>query len=174
MRRGDRPWTDDEHATLVRLAAQGWSAGQIATKLHRERNAIVGRAWRSGIQLFSNRPEMIARIKARTEPPVIQIGRPRQRPTATTVKRAILNRALRAPDKPIPVLRVVDSPDPRPWSQGHYRRDCAWPVSGEGADMMACCAPTHGDVYCKSHKAIATKSTESPAELVRSLRRYVG
>lgn len=44
-------WTDEKHAALVRLAAEGLSASEIGARIGMTRNAVIGRCWRKGVAL---------------------------------------------------------------------------------------------------------------------------
>jgi hypothetical protein len=41
----------------------------------------------------------------------------------------------------------------RVWTERAFAQ-CAFPVAGEGADTLSCCAPTGGKVYCPAHRKI--------------------
>jgi hypothetical protein len=49
-----KAWGEDDDASLRALASEGLSAGQIAVKLDRSRNAVCGRAWRLEINLHGS------------------------------------------------------------------------------------------------------------------------
>lgn len=50
-RKEHRPWTDEEAGVLRNWAAAGWNARAIAEQLQRDRNSVIGKAFREGIEL---------------------------------------------------------------------------------------------------------------------------
>lgn len=44
-------WSPEDTNRLRELADLGWSARRIGKALNKTRNAVIGRAWRMGIQL---------------------------------------------------------------------------------------------------------------------------
>jgi GcrA cell cycle regulator len=51
------------------------------------------------------------------------------------------------------VASTVDSPAPRDFMTRHFG-ECAYPVSGEGADTLSCCNPALKSGYCAGHHSI--------------------
>lgn len=47
-------WTDDKVGKLTRLAADRWSASQIAAEIGVSRNSVIGKAHRLGVQINSS------------------------------------------------------------------------------------------------------------------------
>ena len=99
------------------------------------------------------------------------------RPAATrqsTAKRVVSIYAAASTPAPKPAPRIEDATQARPWLSLE-RGECAWIVSGEGADAMVCCKRVKpGKPYCPTHAARAA-SPNQPAkvkDLARSLRRY--
>ena len=42
-------WTDEQQAALEEMAREGYSAGMVARKTGKSRNAVIGRAGREGV-----------------------------------------------------------------------------------------------------------------------------
>lgn len=61
---------------------------------------------------------------------------------------------------------------PIPWTERAFGQ-CAWPVGGEGADMLSCGFACGQDVYCPDHVAIR-RGVGSPSErrAAETLQRY--
>lgn len=56
---GKTTWTDEQHARLVELAAEQMPTRQIASQLGITRNAVIGRARRTGVKLADPPPRRV-------------------------------------------------------------------------------------------------------------------
>lgn len=74
-------WSDGDQATLRRMAGQGFSAAEIARTLGKTRNAVAGRAHRTGVRLEGGRASSDCRLPGK--------GKPVARPAARAAKRAV-------------------------------------------------------------------------------------
>ena len=127
---------------IKKLWTEGRSAGEIGDQIGVSRNAVIGKIHRSGLTKASRQvPKLTAEsTKPKVEPP-----------------RKILN----PPKQAAPPEPVVQGPQGGiSLAQLRYRRTCAFPVSGIGADLRYCGSGTNGTPYCKScSKKMYVKST---------------
>lgn len=139
-------WTDTAVAELRRLNADGLSASQVGKRLGCSRNAVIGKLHRIGIR--SERPA--------SRPRVIKTC-----PEPTTY---------------VPPLHVSTyPPKPEGGRSGPPktlidlgRTDCRFPISGEGADTLFCCAwRPEGKTYCDAHAKVAFKRHLTPEQHAR-------
>lgn len=70
-----RVWGNEDDANLRKLARSGLSAGQIAVKLERTRNAVCGRAWRLNIHLHGTSEGKPRVQKVKLKPRVMAVKR---------------------------------------------------------------------------------------------------
>jgi GcrA cell cycle regulator len=134
------PWSDEEIEALTRLYKDGLSAAQIAPKLGKTRNAIIGKIHR----LFNpseRRPRPVAK------------GRKRDRIPKTE---------RRGPSKPLPSQRTVNLPKEEPSAEKPPMlnlplldlewKHCRWPTEGEGITQLFCGRDKQpGRSYCRWH-----------------------
>ena len=174
-------WTDERTAELKRLWIEGKSAAEVAKALGGgvTRCAAIGKAHRLGLTASSGEVRQAASaLKAKTPKPVRSAPPAAPRPAPASARGPLyINQGAvreRATDIPTPKLKTVqtDTP-PRHWLT-RLLGECAWPVSGEGASTLSCCAPTNGATYCAAHAALmhvrGRGSWASMAELARSVR----
>jgi GcrA cell cycle regulator len=142
-------WTDARIAQLVRLWAEGVSAGGIAEILGDvSRSAVLGKLHR--MKLLGSRAE--ASAPRRYDGPVM--GASRRAPIA-----AVIPSAAAPPDPPrSPWREAAFEPlpgvAPRPWLMRAVG-ECAFPVGGESDAALSCCAPTtRRSAYCAAHHRI--------------------
>jgi hypothetical protein len=145
-------WTPESIETLRGLAAQQFTASEIAAKLSLTRSAIIGKMRREGIAFQSGRA-----------------GRPRKnqwkRPNrggVSTEARRILRSAVtgfdRPPTQPIEKFKPRAAKDVKPLlvsfgdlASGH----CRWPY-GDKPPFLFCGCLTGGDrPYCTGHSKLA-------------------
>lgn len=167
---GSNSWPVEHSNMLADLWREGHSARLCADKINRAfatkytRSAALGKLNRMG--LLGTRPEASAPRRL-AEGKIIKSGRknPSQRPVRTTVLRP--PRPPRAEPKPPP---LVDASAAKPWLERKFG-ECAYPISGEGADTFSCCQPADPHGYCKAHaQAMFLPWTEKPERLVRMAR----
>jgi len=139
-------WPKERAEELRRLYLSGLSASQIAARLGGvSRNAVIGKALRMGlVSPYGRRasapgktPRQIATAEAtgavqRIKSGSIYNGDPRKSPAR--------------------VAPVADVTGAKPWTE-RKTGECAFPVGGEGADTLSCCAPSGGGTYCAAHMA---------------------
>lgn len=151
-------WAPEHDAKLTTLRDQGHSASEIAAAILLEfgvrysRNAVLGRAHRLGLPQIPNvlrrsrgnvrRPRS---IKPKVERAAKSIAAPRGRAAP---------RITCAPEKAkLSVVLVIDASKARPWTERRFGQ-CAYPISGEGADTFSCCQPAGDRGYCGGHAAV--------------------
>jgi GcrA cell cycle regulator len=154
MDRSSNKFTDWNHMLvelIKKLWIEGRSAGEIGAQIGVSRNAVIGKIHRSGLNKNSRQvPKLAAELPKTTVEPVRKM---------TTVEpvRKILN----PPKQAAPPEPVVQGPQGGiSLAQLRYRRTCAFPISGIGADLRYCGSGTNGTPYCKScSKKMYVKST---------------
>ncbi len=133
---------------LKKLHAEGYSNSQIAAALGGlTRNAVIGKAHRLGLKrVGASAPSVTAPYPKREAPKGQRRGAPQLRSIRWADEPAI-------PSKPLPVASGdVLSPNAAPWTERDPGQ-CAYPVSGQGADTVSCCNPAEGE-YCAGHRRI--------------------
>lgn len=143
-------WTDKDDARLRELVDENLSYAEIGALMGRNKNQCIGRAHRLGIQ----------------------------REVRATHKKTIAKAVAKAVDKlfsPKPAPAQDNNPQPRfeqPEASttafgvprtlmGLQAYHCRWPVSGERADTLFCCAKRESltSPYCENHRLIAWRPT---------------
>lgn len=165
-------WTDDRVESLKKLWQDGLSASQIAKQLGGvTRNAVIGKVHRLGL---SGRA-----TPSKPSRPVFKAPRP-QRPAAAapSAPRRIAEPAHR--QDPQPVVRYVDEAPGTATVLTLGAHMCKWPIGDPSTDGFTFCGRRNsGDgPYCVEHAQVAYqppqgKKKSGPAELARSLRRYI-
>lgn len=177
-------WTDDRVANLKTLWADGLSCEQIARRLGGglSRNAVIGKAGRLNLPPRSGLARKLAQEIAGRAP---ARQTPSRRPPRTSPAVVVVAR-----DGPAaaPVVRIsiagAVSDSLRLTIGDPSFRACRWPIEGDGADTVFCCAPRReGRIYCDAHHDTAHSAPRPPVvnrpgadpaqTLLRSLRRYV-
>lgn len=163
-------WTDTRIAQLERLWSEGVSAAGIAEALGDiSRSAVLGKLHR--LRLLRSR-------KAASAPRRYD-GPAGPRPADVAAVRPALPapRARAMPPEPPrspwreAAFEALSGTVPRPWLSREFG-ECAFPVGGEGGDLVSCCAPTRPrSGYCAAHHAIAFKPV-SPAARAAEQRRW--
>jgi len=152
-------WTDERVALLTKLWGEGLSGSQIAKKLGGlTRSAVIGKVHRLKLP-GRERPAAPARVK---RPPM---SRARQ----SDAGRAVATTKLRPLQPPAPPV-VVTAEHAKPWTERRFG-ECAYPIAGEGADTVSCCAPTE-KTYCKAHSAAMFAPSKANETLKRSADRF--
>lgn len=173
-------WTPDRVEIAKRLWREGLSAAQIAKQLGGvSRCAVIGKLHREGAAQRSlpSKPARIAaglmspdgRKRGRSAKPK---AAPKPRPNnflATNIARKAITPV--GPD-PIPAPLVFDATMAKPWTERKFG-ECAYPISGEGADTFSCCQPT-GGTYCKAHQRIMFDRRPQTLAKSKSMQRWAG
>lgn len=171
MNDGTGFWTDERVDTLRVMWVRGDSGGMIAKAMGGiSRNAVVGKAHRLGLSAM--RP---GRDRAKDQAMMERIVAAKRKPRKTAPTPEARGRADDGRMQGLePVLTPSVADEARPWITRRFG-ECAWPVSGDGADVMSCCATVQaGMPYCPDHVARAYyPSKTSPKELARSVRRFL-
>jgi len=138
-------WSDEDHATMLRLWTDGFSARYIGDLIGRTRNAVLGYIHRRNINKGIRRAPLAPKVRAPKE-----LGSNRIR----------LSQVPKTKPQPKDGLTVLALPTvqreytgARPWIT-RQAFECKFPVSGAGADTFSCCKPTrllYG--YCEEHEA---------------------
>jgi GcrA cell cycle regulator len=143
-------WTDDKVKLLATLFTEGWSRGQIATKLGVTKNAICGKIDRLGVNLqnFVTGSSGLERPPRTYEPQ--RVGRPEKQD----------RQAWRPSARPIAETAVADedpSPPPIPPTGPIVLMDlrydsCRWPIN-DGNPFLFCGKPRReNSPYCEEHR----------------------
>lgn len=158
-------WTDEgKDAVRVR-----WEDGKSATEIYRElglrtRNQVISIVHRMGMT-HSNQasrpvsePMSLALYRSDKEAGIVRLPVPRKPPTPHRVTPARVM-APRSPPIPLPVIEPAPpGENPRHWKT-RTLMECAFPVGGDGADLISCCDPVivnkKGELtpYCTAHHA---------------------
>jgi hypothetical protein len=190
----NRPWTDEEDATLERLwRREQLGHREIAVRLERSPSAITGRVWRNGWASPRGRAAWGAKDDAQLEQlwkrdglSYVQIGEAMGRTRNSVIGRvarkgwqtmgAIKESIPRAPVKrlrpssparprqPPPGPGPLQSPNAKPWTQ-RQPGECPFPVLPAGADTWSCCNPTFGFPYCRGHHVVMVSANQPPPKI---------
>jgi hypothetical protein len=164
----DSFWNDDNTALTIALWEGGQSASKIADrigaatknmvigKINRLRNAghafarqaaTAGTEERRRISRAGGQARAAA-AKARPKAP----RKPNNNLLAFNLARRAEIEAGKTVKSPKPPAAVEDATFAKPWTERRFG-ECAFPILGEGADTISCCAGTQGKTYCKAHAA---------------------
>jgi GcrA cell cycle regulator len=176
------PWTDEMDARLKQLRIDGMSYAEIGLTMKISRNAAVGRAHRlrgKGVAIAATVPPSYhIKREGRPKPPPTprpeRKAKPKAAPKPRVIRTAADNRGEGVwnpkGDGPCNAWRVVsddvwnplDGSTPVPLVFREARQ-CAWPVDGQGADLMACGEPVQtGSSYCGAHHRMAWIPLKTP------------
>jgi GcrA cell cycle regulator len=165
-------WTDARIAQLARLWAEGQSASKIAEALGGvSRSAVLGKLLR--LNLLGSRA--CASAPRRYEGPVegARAGE------AARLDAGIARAACLAAGPPSPprspwreaAFAPLRGAEPRPWLS-REAGECAFPVGGDGAELLSCCVPTRRrSAYCEAHHRVVFKAV-SPSARAAEQRRW--
>jgi GcrA cell cycle regulator len=177
-------WTDERVEILTTMWDEGASAGKIALKLGGvTRSAVLGKLNR--MKLLGTRPPQTGLInyrQAMRELAAIQrMSRPtrppkaaKRTPKAPVHASAVIRRAALPKGKHYEAVAplIVDASKAKPWLERRFG-ECAYPISGEGAETVSCCQPAETTGYCAAHGSVMfTKPPESAKRLERMAQRY--
>lgn len=165
-------WTDERVELLKKLWQDGLSASQIAKQLGGvTRNAVIGKVHRLGLSGRAT-PSKPARTVFKAPRPARPIS------AGPSAPRRIAEPLAMAPQQPTPVRYVDEAPGTATvLTLGAHM--CKWPIGDPSQDNFTFCGRRSGEgPYCQEHSQVAyqpaqTKKRSGPAELARSLRRYI-
>lgn len=157
---GSFDWNADAIEKLKRLWRDGLSCRAIGKDMGVTRNAIIGKVGRLGLPKRSKAVNQANQISGRRVFKRPHIAKPPSRARVPKLDAEAIARRVAMPTKAVD-LGALPGTHPRPWITRQFG-ECAWPVSGEGADTLSCCARTGGHVYCAGHLAI--RSPAPPAK----------
>lgn len=156
-------WTEERTAELIRLWTEGKSGTEIKNILGAvSRSAVIGKVHRLKLPKRPENDRALGRIngkiglaKQRREQ---QLARPKRATGRGSTNNALahnIHRKLKRRRDPAeahaPIL--LDVTNARPWIE-RKTGECAYPVGGQGADTLSCCAPCEGHTYCAGHRRI--------------------
>jgi GcrA cell cycle regulator len=154
-----RVWTDERVELLEKLWGEGLSCTQIARKMGGvTRNAIIGKVHRLGLprrRLKKVRGAGVARPTS-TQAPTHGFS---------TLRVSAQGKVFRVPPaRPLPPAPAIfDVTAAKPWTERAFG-ECAFPVSGEGADTLSCCRKVLEDArYCEEHFGLIYRP-QTPAQ----------
>ena len=143
------PWTTKMTVRMIELWQGGMSAAKIAKEIGIEtRNAVIGKVHRMGLQ--RNKPSKPTVIKVRVH------VRKAERLKTAGIKIVPIKPVIRAPKRIAKPPKSVTGSTPRLWTT-RKMGECAFPVSGDGAEVYSCCEPVHTTLkfpYCKEHMKV--------------------
>ena len=161
-------WTDARIAQLTRLWSQGVSAAGIAEALGDvSRSAVLGKLHR--LRLLRSRKAASAPRRFDGQTRAAAPVRPGAAVLAPSAARSVgpITPPITPPVPPrSPWREAAFEPlagtTPRPWLTREFG-ECAFPVGGDGDQLMSCCAPVKArSGYCPTHHAVAFRPV-SPA-----------
>lgn len=170
-------WTDERLGLAKALWADGHSASQIAKQLGGvTRNAVIGKLNRAGLQRApatapSRAPRTQAKVFGATK---VKLAKPRLKLAGNG---AVIEEAEARAARAIPfadAFTPLPGTTPQPFTERAFNQ-CAWPVGGESADTLSCCAPIHARSWCKGHFLLGTqpmKKHQTAKAYERGLRRW--
>ncbi|MBS0409795.1 MAG: hypothetical protein JSR86_07760 [Proteobacteria bacterium] len=143
-------WTAERDVAAQDLWRKGLSGREIARLVGApSHSAVIGRMWRLGTKRS-------AHVAAANHRVAMALGRATAKAGSEEWQRATA-RLMRPPGG----LKLVEAPlppqtpvlcEPRPWLS-RSENECAYPVAGEGDDVLSCCnTPVRGG-YCEGHRA---------------------
>jgi GcrA cell cycle regulator len=170
-------WTPEREHTLTTMWMSGSSGSEIALVLRVSRNAVIGKvrrlklAYRTPTEISHNMNRVRNGERAKGGAAAVRKARERSanpKPAKTPavkslpVASAIVRRASLAA-QPLPKERPFDVSHAKPWTVRKFG-ECAFPVSGEGADTLSCCLPAPEGSYCPAHRKLMTARPTSEAQ----------
>ena len=184
-------WTEERVELLKKLWQEGLSASQIAKQLGGvTRNAVIGKVHRLGLSGRAA-PSKPARPTFKAPRPARPVSATPSQPQRSTFKTPRAPRpaiaAAPAPRRAIEASMPAQLPSPALINEepgtatvltlGAHM--CKWPIGDPAMDNFTFCGRRSGDgPYCHEHSQVAyqpaqAKKRSGPAELARSLRRYI-
>jgi GcrA cell cycle regulator len=181
---GAAGWTDEKVERLKILWADGYSASQIARELGVTRNAVLGKAHRSGlsnggvVRAKPAAPTRAARAKPsptpRGRPPRLEVVRPAR--IGVAGNGAAFDRGEDRPPREVARVRVEGPGLATPLTIGAHM--CRWPIGEPGQEDFTYCGRHAERTFCADHASDAYKPLKAGQprtvnELARSLRRFL-
>lgn len=170
------PWTEARVAILRKMWEDGSSGREIALALRTTRNSAIAKANRLGLTRRDASVMVVNMARARhgwkTGAGAVTKARERsakrdpdkQRPVKSLPVASAIVRRASLPAQPLPKDLPFDHTKARPWLTRAFG-ECAYPVSGEGADTLSCCLPTGGPAaYCAAHRKLMMARPMSEAQ----------
>lgn len=163
-------WTEERIAELLRLAADGLSAGLIAKEFGTTRNAIIGKLHRLGVYKGRANPRGEKRIvrETRDSSQARKIARARKdqerkiahTATSTWGRRAVIARAIALGElEPCEATDLPPEPNrPVISLQNLHSHHCRWPIGDPSSPDFGFCGEAIRDEsvpYCTPHCRIA-------------------
>jgi GcrA cell cycle regulator len=173
-------WTDERIERLTALWAEGKSASEIATAMGgTSRAAVIGKARRIALPMRGK--AVVTELMHRMRHPGRKLGAGAlQKAREAKPKPEKVRRVIHAPSvisktrlKPMPPNKdgkLIDVTKAKVWTERKFG-ECAYPVSGEGAEMLSCCMATEGATYCAGHARIMFVPAQRRAATEPSRRR---
>ncbi len=150
-------WTDADDARLRELIAENLSYAAIGALIGRNKNQCIGRAHRIGIHNRDTKPISVRKVKKDVAKAVTKLFPPKPAPESQKPELAQDNRPPARYEQPEASTTPFGIPRTLIGLQPHH---CRWPVSGERAETLFCCAQREGlGPYCTEHRLIAWRPT---------------
>lgn len=169
-------WTPERIALLTTLWTAGRSGSEVAVILGgTSRCAVVAKVHRLGLpgRERASSPASTKNIGrggaaavAKAKAAIPELHKERRIIHAPTAISAVRMR----PMPPLPIAPPCDVTLAKVWTERRFG-ECAFPVSGEGADTLSCCQPSGPRGYCGVHRALMYTPGRSPHDTARNARR---
>jgi GcrA cell cycle regulator len=155
-------WSEDQIAKLVKMWDLGASAASCAKQLGVTRNAVIGKIHRLRNGGYAFNRQKMNPVQAALSRPPRKPRLPRERLNEDNAMLARVRAAAKAAkaakaepkkvrDIPEAVPVIIDASFAKPWLERSFG-ECAYPIGGDGADTVSCCAPNQlGSSYCAGH-----------------------
>lgn len=143
-------WSEQDDARLRELIAENLSYAEIGALMGRNKNSCIGRAHRLHIQreVRATHKKTVAKAVAKA---VEALFPPQPAPAQDNTPQPLYEQP-EASTTPFGVPRTL---------MGLQAHHCRWPVSGERAETLFCCAKREGlRPYCQEHRLIAWRPTQ--------------
>lgn len=189
-------WNDLTKGERLAIVEREWRSGLSARQIAEQfegctRNAIIGICHRNGLTMADKPlkskaevPRAYKRERRFTRSAKARAQRPNNFAGVNAARRAkaeliivgggaVMERA-EAPASPYRPKAHGPLPEsnPKPWLERAFG-ECAFPVSGEGADTLSCCAPSGERTYCKDHHRIMFVPAREPVKaFVKGVARW--